>query len=62
MSSNIKKAKAKRPHSKRSLTDHYEEIGIKAVAAAVRFGTDKSSRQTRKEGRPHRIRGIGRGE
>ena len=62
MSSTIKKAKAKRPRGKRSLTDHYEEIGIKAVAAAVRFGNDQSSRDIRKEGRPQRTRGIGRGE
>jgi hypothetical protein len=62
MSSNIKKAKAKRPRSKPSLSDHYEDIGIKAVAAAVKFGNDKSSRDTRKEGRPHRVRSIGRGE
>jgi hypothetical protein len=62
MSSSIKKAKAKRPRSKRSLTDHYEDIGIKAVAAAVKFGNDESSRDTRKERRPHRIRDIGRGE
>jgi len=62
MSNSAKKAEGKRPRNKRSLAEHYEEIGIKAVAAAVRFGNDKNSRQTRKEPRLNRIRGMDRGE
>jgi hypothetical protein len=62
MSNTAKRIKGKPPRNKRSLVEHYEEIGIKAVAAAVRFGNTKNSRQTRKEARPNRIRGVGRGE
>jgi hypothetical protein len=62
MSSSTEKTKGKRPRNKRSLAEHYEEIGIKAVAAAVRFGTNKNSHYTRKEARPNRIRGVGRDE
>ena len=56
MSSNLKKGK--RPRNKRNLAEQYGEIGIKAVAAAVRFGTKKNSRHARKEARPHRVRGM----
>jgi hypothetical protein len=56
------KTKAKGPRNKRDLVEHYEDIGIKAVAAAVRFGNNKNSRQTRKEPHPNRIRGMGRSE
>jgi len=62
MSSSAEKTKGKRPRNKRSLTEHYGEIGIKAVAAAVKFGTDKNSRHTRKQARPRRIHDMGRGE
>jgi hypothetical protein len=62
MSNSAKKTKPKQPRNKRSLAEHYEEIGIKAVAAAVRFGNNKDSRETRKETRPKRIRGMGRSQ
>ena len=62
MPNSAKKTKGKRPPNKRSLAEQYDEIGIKAVAAAVRFGDNKSPRQTRKEARPNRTRGMGRGE
>ena len=61
--SNLKKAKGKkRPGTKRNLAEHYGEIGIKAVAAAARFGTNKNSRNARKEARPQRMRGMAHGE
>jgi hypothetical protein len=60
MSNTVKTVKEKQPRNKPSLAEHYGEIGIKAVAAAVRFGNNKNSRPTRKEARPPRIRGIGR--
>jgi len=60
MSSDLKKGK--RPRNKRNLAEQYGEIGIKAVAAAVRFGTKKNSRQPRQEARPHRVRGMAHSE
>jgi hypothetical protein len=62
MSNSAKKIKEKRSRNKCDLAEHYEEIGIKAVAAAVRYGSNKNSRQTRKEARPDRMRDTGRGE
>jgi hypothetical protein len=62
MSNSARKSKVKQPRNKPSLTEHYEEIGIKAVAAAAKFGPNKKSRPTRKEERPDRIRDMGRGE
>ena len=60
MSSDLKKGK--RPRNKRNLAEQYGEIGIKAVAAAVRFGTKKDSRHARKGARPQRMRGMAHGE
>jgi len=62
MSNSARKSKGKQPRNKRSLAEHYEEIGIKAVAAAVQFRNSKSPRPTREEERSNRIRDMGRGE
>jgi len=63
MSNSLKEARGKRqPSNKRNLAEHYGEIGIKAVAAAVRYGTKKNSRHARKEARPQRMRDMAHGE
>jgi len=67
MSNSARESKRKQPRNKPSLAEHYEEIGIKAVAAAVKFGNNKNSRPTREEARPNRLRDdrlrdMGRGE
>ena len=63
MSNSLKDARGKRqPSNKRNLAEQYGEIGIKAVAAAARFGTNKNSRHARKEARPQRMRGLAHGE
>jgi len=63
MSNSLKDARGKRqPSNKRNLAEQYGEIGIKAVAAAVRFGTKKDSRHARKEAGPQRMRGMAHSE
>jgi hypothetical protein len=51
MSDNTHKTKATRRRNRRSLDEQYEEIGIRAVAAAVRFGTDNDA--GKKPSEPH---------
>jgi len=46
-----KKTKVTPQRNKGSLAEHYEEIGIKAVAAAVKFGKSKNVRQAPSSGR-----------
>ena len=40
MPNSAKKTKGTPQHNKGSLAEHYEEIGIKAVAAAVKFSEE----------------------
>jgi hypothetical protein len=66
MSNSAKKPNETPQRKKGSLAEQYEEIGIKAVAAAVKFGKSKNSHQTsssvRKAERRSRASRTGRDE
>jgi len=64
MSNSAKNTKETPQRNEGSLAEHYEEIGIKAVAAAVKFGKSKNSRQMPSSARKveHRNRAPGRGQ